>query len=246
MIIMIGSNPQKIDKTRHTILKFLAYYFARGILYAGGIIWIKTEKMVDEDYRKWLGPDWQPKWDGSATLVANHINGFFDVIATLMLFFPALVGKKSVADIPFIGTVGRVGDPILIDRMGTKEDKEAALRAIEARQRENEQTNRPSLIIFPEGGTTNGEYLIQFKRGPFNGLHSVQPFCLNYWTPNGYNAQGCTLHFLSQFYMVVLATFFTMHVKIYPVFKPNDYFFKHHWDESSGEKKWEAYARVIR
>lgn len=37
-----------------------------------------------------------------------------------------------------------------------------------------------------------------------------------------------------------------MHIKVYPVFKPNDYFFKHHWSEKSGEKKWEAYARVVR
>ena len=58
--------------------------------------------------------------DGSATLVANHISGYMDVVASLMLFFPAFVGKKAVANIPFVGTVGRVGDPILIDRMGTK------------------------------------------------------------------------------------------------------------------------------
>ena len=104
-------------------------------MFSTGVIWIKTEKMIDEDYRKWLGPNWKPEWDGSATLVANHINGFMDVVASLMLFFPALVGKKAVADIPFIGTVGRVGDPIRIDRMGTKEDKETALKAIEARQK---------------------------------------------------------------------------------------------------------------
>ena len=38
----------------------------------------------------------------------------------------------------------------------------------------------------------------------------------------------------------------TLHMKIYPVFKPNEYFWKNHWDEKSSESKWEAYARVIR
>ena len=38
----------------------------------------------------------------------------------------------------------------------------------------------------------------------------------------------------------------TTHLKIYPVFKPNDYFWANHWSESSGEQKWEAYARVVR
>lgn len=38
----------------------------------------------------------------------------------------------------------------------------------------------------------------------------------------------------------------TLHMKVYPVFKPNEYFWKNHWDEKSGEKQWEAYARAVR
>lgn len=37
-----------------------------------------------------------------------------------------------------------------------------------------------------------------------------------------------------------------MKLKVYPVFKPNDYFWKHHWDEKTGEEKWQAFARVVR
>lgn len=33
-------------------------------------------------------------------------------------------------------------------------------------------------------------------------------------------------------------------MKEMPVFKPNDYFWMHHWDRAS-EEKWEAYARVM-
>ena len=39
---------------------------------------------------------------------------------------------------------------------------------------------------------------------------------------------------------------YSLYMKIYPVFKPNDYFFEHHWNKDSGEQKWEAYARVVR
>lgn len=35
-------------------------------------------------------------------------------------------------------------------------------------------------------------------------------------------------------------------MKVYPAFKPNDYFFEHHWNKDTGEQKWEAYARVVR
>lgn len=62
------------------------------------------------------------------------------------------------------------------------------MKAIEARQRDNEVNGRPSILIFAEGCTTNGDYLIQFKKGPFHGLNSVQPFCYKYRSPNGYNA----------------------------------------------------------
>lgn len=44
---------------------------------------------------------------------------------------------------------------------------------IEDRQKENELTGRSSILIYPEGATTNNRQVIQFKRGPFSGLHSV-------------------------------------------------------------------------
>ena len=34
-------------------------------------------------------------------------------------------------------------------------------------------------------------------------------------------------------------------VDFLPVFKPNEYFWKHHWREGK-EEKWEAYARAVR
>jgi len=38
----------------------------------------------------------------------------------------------------------------------------------------------------------------------------------------------------------------TLHMKIYPVFKPNEYFWKNHFDEKSGLTKWETYLKVVR
>ena len=39
---------------------------------------------------------------------------------------------------------------------------------------------------------------------------------------------------------------YSLTVKEYPVFEPNDYFFEHYWDEKSGEDKGETYARIMR
>ena len=38
----------------------------------------------------------------------------------------------------------------------------------------------------------------------------------------------------------------TLHMKIYPVFKPNEYFWKNHYDEKSGQTKWDCYMKVVR
>jgi hypothetical protein len=41
--------------------------------------------------------------------------------------------------------------------------------------------------------------------------------------------------------------FKTLHVKLYPVFTPNEYFWKHHWEPNKDiEEKVETYMRVMR
>jgi hypothetical protein len=39
-----------------------------------------------------------------------------------------------------------------------------------------EKGNMPPITIFPEGCTTNGESVIQFKKGAFASLRAVKPF----------------------------------------------------------------------
>lgn len=48
------------------------------------------------------------------------------------------------------------------------------------------------------------------------------------------------------FFLCSTAPYITMTIKEYPVFKPNEYFWKNHYDPSSGKQRWEVYASVIR
>lgn len=74
----------------------------------------------------------------------------------------------------------------------------------------------------------------------------MQPIALKYESSNGISNQNDVLYSLLQYIYLYYQESLTLYLKVYPVFKPNAYFWKHHWDEQGGEEKWQAFARVIR
>jgi len=73
----------------------------------------------------------------------------------------------------------------------------------------------------------------------------VQPIGLKYYSWNGISPQNDTI-FHWHYYFCMLSAFTTLHMKVYPVFKPNEYFWNNHWSENSDEEKWLVYTRIIR
>ena len=52
------------------------------------------------------------------------------------------------------------------------------------------------LSIFPEGCSTSGEFVIQFKKGAFSTLKAVKPYSAKTWSLTGISANsGGTLDF---------------------------------------------------
>lgn len=93
------------------------------------------------------------------------------------------------------------------------------------------------LTIFAEGCSSTGEYVIKMRKGAFFTLRKVKPFALKYWYPTGVNPACGALGFLSATVTVINAVFYTVKCKELPVFEPNDYFWKNHWQEGK-EEKW--------
>ena len=84
--------------------------------------------------------------------------------------------KADLVDLPLVGNIVRAFDPILIDRKSSVGRKKA-LDQIAARP---VNINFPKLLIFPEGTTSRGDNLTQFKRGAFTSGLPVQPVVLKY------------------------------------------------------------------
>lgn len=72
--------------------RFLVWWpfiLARTLIWFGCIFWIKWEK-PDIDYKKWLGPDWKPKYSGASTLVFNHTS-WIDILVGMYLDMPSFL-----------------------------------------------------------------------------------------------------------------------------------------------------------
>jgi len=102
----------------------------------------------------------------------------------------------------------------------------------------------PPVALFPEGATTNGLGLINFKKGAFASLKPVKPICIKYHNLRCRLQHGDASHY--HYWIIFAMQILACTISYYemPVFAPNEYFWQHHWD--GREDKWVAYARAIR
>ena len=77
--------------------------------------------------------------------------------------------------------------------------------------------------MYAEGGTTNGRELIQFKKGSFVGLNSVQPVIIKY-TSAFVDMEQCVMPIYSHIMLVANNPYCSIKVMELPDFVPNDYF----------------------
>ena len=99
----------------------------------------------------------------------------------------------------------------------------------------------PPLVIFPEGTTSNGEYLLTFKKGAFHPMRPVKIVCLKYET-SGFYPYSSLLPFNS-FYILCMSSW-SLKVKIYEfegVYDP-----KHLNIDPNNKEGWKIFAEKVR
>ena len=62
---------------------------------------------------------------------------------------------------------------MFVDRETGKDKRSILDKIIKRQELAESNTDIEPLIIFPEGGTTNGTVIITFKKGAFVGLKSI-------------------------------------------------------------------------
>ncbi len=113
---------------------------------------------------------------------SNHIS-VFEFIAFPIGFGGSFFGKKDIESFPIVGWIAKKIGVVFVDRRPS-----AALTVLKQVQ-DTMKTVKYPMYLFPEGTTTNGAYVKEFKSSLFNFVVdsdiTIQPIVLNYRYKNG-------------------------------------------------------------
>jgi 1-acyl-sn-glycerol-3-phosphate acyltransferase len=133
------------------------------------ILGLRVEVRVPADAEK----------NGNCIYIANHQNNY-DMVTAASIVQPrtVTVGKKSLAFVPFFGTLYWLTGNLLIDR-----DNRAKAHGTIAQVVEQFKKKDISIWMFPEGTRSRGRGLMPFKTGAFHAAIAagvpIVPICVS-------------------------------------------------------------------
>ncbi|PKA66348.1 Lysophospholipid acyltransferase LPEAT2 [Apostasia shenzhenica] len=108
-------------------------------------------------------------------VVCNHVS-YVEPIFFFSELFPTIVASESHDTLPFVGTIIRAMQVIYVDRFSPSSRK----NAVNEIKRKASCNEFPRVLLFPEGTTTNGRFLISFQLGAFIPTLPIQPVVVRY------------------------------------------------------------------
>lgn len=115
-------------------------------------------------------------------IISNHIS-IFELATFPLVFGGSFVAKKEMESWPLVGSIARKFGVVFVDRRPSH-----AMDALRVVQERVKSVKYP-MILFPEGTTTNGAYVKQFKSTLFNFVENsnvtVQPVVMHYRSRHG-------------------------------------------------------------
>ncbi|XP_047954971.1 lysophospholipid acyltransferase LPEAT1-like isoform X3 [Salvia hispanica] len=180
---------------RRTVILRTGRFLSRAVLFVFGFYWISETRGENENESN----DHSEGFERYGAIISNHVS-YIDILYHMSSSFPSFVAKRELKSSDFKGVSG-----IVTERIREAYQDEFA----------------PRMIIFPEGTTTNGDYLLPFKTGVFLAKAPVQPVILRYpyrrFSPAWDSISGArhVILLLSQFVNYI-------EVKRLPVYHPSE------------------------
>ena len=202
-------------------------------------------KLNYEDiYRKYLGPDYEFDPNEKYSLIISNHTGFYDIIMNMAIHKCGFLSKEETKDIFLVGTISK-GLNCLFVKRENKEDRERIFVELEKRQRDfYEGKILTPICLFPEGTTTNGKYILKFKRGAFYNLLPIKPQIILLGNNLNYSVAIGVGSAVLNYFRSLCYFGSTINLCELPVIKPTEYMFEKY--ASLGDEKWEIFAEVSR
>ncbi|XP_047336290.1 lysophospholipid acyltransferase LPEAT1-like isoform X2 [Impatiens glandulifera] len=151
-------------------------FLSRAILFSMGFYWIKEIPLHQEGDCKHQDED----IERPGVIISNHVS-YLDILYHMSYFFPSFVAKRSVAKLPLVGLISKCMGCVYVQRESKSSDFKGVSGVVNERIREaHEKEDAPLMMLFPEGTTTNGNFLLPFKTGAFLAKAPVRPVILRY------------------------------------------------------------------
>lgn len=152
-------------------------FLSRVMLFNFGFYWIENSRLFSaEDAHT----DQFDESKRAGVIVSNHVS-YLDILYHMSSSFPSFVAKRSVAKLPLVGIISKCLGCVFVQRESKSSDFKGVSGVVTARIQEAHQNNHaPMMLLFPEGTTTNGDYLLPFKTGAFLAKVPVLPVVLKY------------------------------------------------------------------
>lgn len=193
-------------------------------LYIIGIFPTYKKVFPKEIYEKWLGENYDMKKTNFAFIISNHISSF-EAWYLIYKYSSCFIAKKTIETLIFFGRIAKMRDCLFVDRTdNTKRNELANLIKVRGEGYLNNKEENFPLTIFAEGTTTNGEYLIKFKRGAFTSMLPVRPVIFSF-PFNLVFQNSATMGVMPNILWLIYSfssLYHRMEVKELPIIEPNE------------------------
>ena len=95
-VISIGANIDDLSETRRWLILQNTCLCMRVFIRIFGVSSCSTRR-PEVDYKKWLGPDWKPTYEGASMIVSNH-QTWTDIFNSFLFVrpMPGFIAKSGV------------------------------------------------------------------------------------------------------------------------------------------------------
>ncbi|TXG52269.1 hypothetical protein EZV62_021438 [Acer yangbiense] len=165
---------------RRSVIVQSGRFFSRSMLFVFGFYWISETYRIPNSQDKSEAKNQTEEPERPGAIISNHVS-YLDILYHMSSSFSSFVAKRSVAKLPLVGLISKCLGCVYVQRESKSSDFKGVSGVVTDRVKEAHQDkSAPLMMLFPEGTTTNGDFLLPFKTGAFLARVPVLPVILRY------------------------------------------------------------------